>query len=92
MPVELTKHRIKILLAAKILEKRREYITAKSLSDMTQTSKASAADKVKYLQPDYFSFGVPIAHSTNGRTMRYSLTPKANEVIREHLTTIADTQ
>jgi len=85
----ITKHRMKLLLAAKILEVRRQMITSKSLSEVSKTNRTSTADKLKLMQPAYFKRGELLFHSNTGRMMQYSLTEKANETIKEHLTKAA---
>lgn len=85
----ITKHRMKLLLAAKILEVRRQMITSKSLSEVSKTNRTSTADKLKLMQPAYFKRGELLFHSDTGRMMQYSLTEKANETIKEHLTKVA---
>lgn len=85
----ITNHRMKLLLAAKILEVRKQMITTKALADITNTSRQSTVDKLQRMHPIYFNRKGLIFHSGTGRVMQYSLTEKAKQLIKEHLTKFA---
>jgi len=85
----ITNHRMKLLLAAKILEVRKQMITTKSLAEVSNTNRQSTVDKLQRMHPTYFNREGLIFNSGTGRVMRYSLTEKAKQLIKEHLTKFA---
>lgn len=85
----ITNHRMKLLLAAKILEVRKQMITTKALAEVSNTSRQSAVDKLQRMHPTYFKREGLVFHSGTGRVMQYSLTEKAKQLIKEHLTKFA---
>ena len=75
---------MKILIAAKILEKRGVKITSLALSELLNARRHSISDRLKEMQPYFLHYGIP---PVKGTAVNYQINLKGNKLLRKHLLT-----
>tara|TARA_R100001369_G_scaffold31063_1_gene55065 strand:- start:3423 stop:3695 length:273 start_codon:yes stop_codon:yes gene_type:complete len=89
MAAQMTPQRMKILIAAKIIERRGQRITSLSIAELLGAKRHTVSDKLKVMQPDFFYYGIPTAHQSRGKSLVYQINSNGNQLLREHVLTEA---